>query len=636
MITLNRKADIFIFPENKLTVLLDGKIIEIKGDDAWFVKKLFRSAYHNSLKIPDAIKLAEGREKANSVREVISQLKKTGIIIEAKNEDFLTPDSFVPPYVPLFLSKGTWYYKRGKRFYFFQAPNQEKAEQRIKDFALSWIHEQDEISLFLNIIGQKLECLAGQFLFPKDESFIKAKLSESVKAVVFDSKRNKYSVIQNSFSSTEAVKFWSELAKRAVGELGLVPMLEKIRMDSIPFEMHRFAYRASHKLTNLDSKIRDFQSGTDKEANIAKGKAIMESLERYCGRKRMNNNLLTIASFEELNPDKAINPMELVRFSKYQFAHGWLNGLKIFDPNDIIPWVGVRENLTGRIKKVPLSFISYAQKISDQDYPCHFFPNSSGMAAHTKLDEAIKRGALEIIERDAILIHWFNKIKPKRIILDKADNYIVSLFASLEKIGYKLYLTDLTLDTMPVIMAMAVSNDGEFPFFCGAASCERKIDAIRKATEELEFTIWSRLKHHSELRQKIEEISLKTIYEPADHEALYMKPEMFERLRFLIDGPIKSVNDDELYGKNDLYLVLGAKGLKLYYIDMTVREVEQLELGIKVVRAIVPGFVPITFGYGQEPLGMRRIYEVPVKLGLRDWEITEAEIVKNYLPHFFP
>ncbi len=346
-------------------------------------------------------------------------------------------------------------------------------------------------------------------------------------------------------------------------------------------------------------------------------------------------NLLTIASFEGLSSDEVINFTELVQFSESQFVNGWLNGLKFFDPKDIIPWIEVRENLTGKIKKVPLSLVSYAQKISDQDYSCHFFPNSSGMAAHGKLGEAIRRGALEIIERDAMMIHWFNKIKPKRIFLDNPDDYIASLSVNLGTIGYKLQLVDLTLDTVPVIMAMAINDSGEFPFFAGAASSERKIDAIKKAAEELEFTIWSRIKYRNELRQKVKEVSLKTIYEPADHEALYMKPEMFKQLRFLTDGPIESVNDDELCEKKDLYSVLNANGLKLYYIDMTAKEVEQLGLGIKVVRAIIPGFVPITFGYGQEPLGMRRIYKIPVKLGLRDEEITEEEITNNYLPHFF-
>lgn len=635
MITLNRKADIFIFPENRIVALLNGKITEIKGNDIWFIEKLFRNAYRNLLYMSEAIELAEGREKSSSVKKIIYQFKKLGIIVEAKKKSFSAPNSFIMPYMPLFLSNDIWCCRRGEKFYFFQASDREEAGQRIKDFALSWIWEEGEVNLFLNIISQKFKCLAGQFLLPENKSFIKTKLSKTVKAVIFDSKKNKYSVVQNSFPPIRATKFWSELTKRAVGELGLVPILEKVRMNNIPFEMRRYGYITSHKLTDLDGKIKDFQIGTDGKINIAKGKAIMESLERYCGRKRIDSNFLTFASFRELNYGEAISPWELAEFNNYQFTNGWLKRIKAFNPEKIIPWVKARDVLSGATKKLPLDFASFAPKMSDYGYPRCFFTNSSGMAAHTKLDEAIKKGALEIIERDAILIHWFNKIKPKKIILDGNLDYVRSLSANLGKIGYELYLADLTLDAVPVAMAMAVKENGEFPFFSGAAASERKIDAIKKAAEELEFTIWSRLKYHNELRQRTKSISLETISDPADHEALYLKPGMFKHLKFLIDGPSYQISDSELCSKTDLYSVLNANGFKLYYTDMTAREIEQLGLGIKVVRAIIPGFAPITFGYGQEPLGMKRIYKVPVKLGLRSKEITEVEIINNYLPHFF-
>ncbi len=121
MITLNKKADVFIFSENKIIVLLDGKIIEIKGNDVWFIEKLFRATRCNLLNMSEAIKLAEGKEKASSIRKVISQFKKLGVIVEIKNRNFLIPDSCVPPYMPLFLSNGIWYFRRGEKLYFFQA-----------------------------------------------------------------------------------------------------------------------------------------------------------------------------------------------------------------------------------------------------------------------------------------------------------------------------------------------------------------------------------------------------------------------------------------------------------------------------------------------------------------------------------
>ena len=70
--------------------------------------------------------------------------------------------------------------------------------------------------------------------------------------------------------------------------------------------------------------------------------------------------------------------------------------------------------------------------------------------------------------------------------------------------------------------------------------------------------------------------------------------------------------------------------------DLTTEEIQNLNLGIAVVRCIMPGFVPITFGYGYEPLAMRRIYNIPLKMGIIKKSLSEKNVVENYLPHFFP
>lgn len=632
MITLNGNADIFIFPE-KIIISLDGKIIEIKGRDAWYIEKLFKGAYRSCLSLSEATELAEGREKEESIRKVISQLRKLKIIIDSKGGSILVPSQNIPPYAPLSLIKGIWYCRRGAKFYFFEASGFETAQKRIEEFALSWIEEEDEVSLFFSIRHQKHECLAGQFKLPEQLDIIQKNLSSGVKAVIFDSNKNRYSIIRKRFESLEGGKFWSELARRASGELGIVPILEKMEKKNSPFEMLRVGYVASHKLPEIVGKIKDFQIGTDNEAIVAKGKAIMESIERYCGRKRIERNILTFASFKELN-GQAVNPLDLAKYCECQLVNGWLKRIKIFDSNETIPWIGAKNILSGEIKKLPLDFVSFTKGKRYDQYPRYFFTTSSGMAAHTMMDEAVNRGALEIIERDAILIHWFNKIKPKRIIVRENFDYLEAFERNLNKIEYELHLADLTLDTVPVIMAMAVNRDGEFPFFSGAAACEKKVDAIKKAVEELEFTIWSRLKYSIELKERTERISLETISEPADHEALYFKPGMFEHLKFLLNGELENVGID-LYSKTDLYSILRERKFDLFCVDMTAREVARLGLGIKVVRTVIPGFVPITFGFGQEPLGMKRIYEIPVKLGLRNKPVSETKVMKNYLPHFF-
>jgi len=54
------------------------------------------------------------------------------------------------------------------------------------------------------------------------------------------------------------------------------------------------------------------------------------------------------------------------------------------------------------------------------------------------------------------------------------------------------------------------------------------------------------------------------------------------------------------------------KGLKLYVVDLSSKDAS-----LHVARALIPGLIPMSFGFGIEPKGMTRIYSDSVSLGLR-------------------
>ena len=630
---MNKEADLFIFSEKNIAVLLDGKIIEIGGEDAWMIIKLFRALHCRKKYVKEIAGLLGRKNVTDDLRESIAELKDLKIIVEVKKSYVSGDNCSIRPFSVFPLQNDIWCFRNREKIYCFLASAYKEAKQKMENILLSCADE-DDLDLLLRTNKQKTDCLARQFYLPLREIPTLSNPLRKGDLVIFDMKKNKRRYIKGSFSSNEGLGFWEELEKRAVGKTRIVPSLRKVRDNGLPFKRRKVAYLSFHKLTELDDKITDFQIGVDEEVEVAKGKAIMEAIERYCGRKTSGGNL-TFASFAKMDSNVVINPKELWNFSDRQFSKGWLKDISPFDQNETIPWIKVKNVLGGSDKYAPLSFMTYATKMPG-DYPFNFRANSNGMAAHTSLDEAIKKGALEIIERDAILIYWLNKISPKQIDLDGCKEEVGILADNLEKMGYKLHLADLTLDTVPVVMAMAFGEKSELPFFCGAAASESKIGAIGKAVEELEFTIWSRIKYIRDTKKKVRTITLETISEPVDHEALYLKPEMIEHLRFLFKGESYQISKDELFRKTDLYSTLSAKKLELYSLDMTVKEVEDLNLGIKVIKSIIPGFIPITFGYGKEPLGMKRVYDIPIKLGLKNKTITEGELVDNYLPHFFP
>jgi ribosomal protein S12 methylthiotransferase accessory factor len=76
---------------------------------------------------------------------------------------------------------------------------------------------------------------------------------------------------------------------------------------------------------------------------------------------------------------------------------------------------------------------------------------------------------------------------------------------------------------------------------------------------------------------------------------------------------------------------LQQRGLDAIVVDVTLPEV--LQAGLRVVRVIVPGLIPLTFGHRYAAKGGQRLYTVPVTLGYAGRGLAEADL--NPAPHPF-
>jgi ribosomal protein S12 methylthiotransferase accessory factor len=72
-------------------------------------------------------------------------------------------------------------------------------------------------------------------------------------------------------------------------------------------------------------------------------------------------------------------------------------------------------------------------------------------------------------------------------------------------------------------------------------------------------------------------------------------------------------------------------GLDVIACDLTTPDVA--ELGLSVVRVVVPGLHPLFMGHSNRVLGGTRLYAVPSRLGLRGLAPGQAD---NPYPHPFP
>ena len=84
-------------------------------------------------------------------------------------------------------------------------------------------------------------------------------------------------------------------------------------------------------------------------------------------------------------------------------------------------------------------------------------PTSNGCAAGNTLEEAIIQGFLELVERDAYAIWWYNRLQRAEVDLDKlGDSYIRDLRAHFAALGHGLWVLDVTSDlSIPVVIAVS-------------------------------------------------------------------------------------------------------------------------------------------------------------------------------------
>jgi hypothetical protein len=78
---------------------------------------------------------------------------------------------------------------------------------------------------------------------------------------------------------------------------------------------------------------------------------------------------------------------------------------------------------------------------------------------------------------------------------------------------------------------------------------------------------------------------------------------------------------------NDFIAIIKHFSFRLLAVDLSQPQVSDL----KVVKTFIPGLVPMSFGYREEPCGMSRIYSAPVTCGLRSQQLKYQEL--NRFPH---
>lgn len=374
--------------------------------------------------------------------------------------------------------------------------------------------------------------------------------------------------------------------------------------------------------------------------------AFLEGLERYAGSSPRAGQPVIVASAQEL-ASRGIAYVDPVQCGLYQdWYYRRYPMIAPYKPDQAIPWVTGYSLRDQRVVQVPevLGFFG-AGRIADRFVQeC-----SNGCASGASITEAALHGLLELIERDAFLLTWFGRVPlPELAPASFGRSDILHQCDRLQLYGFGVRFFDATMTLpVPVIIATAVRGDGGLGALCvGAGASLDAGEAARGALIEIGTDAPAMRRRVGwrlpELRAMAADFEL--VSGLHDHPHLYGLPEMVRYASFLLGTapgqriarhPVQYLKPDADLRDDLRHCVeaVAAQGMDVVIVDHTIPA--QRDYGVHSVQVIVPGLLPIDFGWHrQRALTMPRLRNALADCGYRSGPMDPADA--NPAPHPFP
>ena len=364
------------------------------------------------------------------------------------------------------------------------------------------------------------------------------------------------------------------------------------------------------------------------DADLARHIAIVESLERYSSCSWEAEELIwdTPAGLGEA----AIGPERWPACSPAELADPQC-GLIPSDPRIPLRWVRGWSLTRGREVFVPAVLVYLKLPVRS---PSERFINmvSTGTAAHSDLREAVLGGLLEVVERDAIALTWLQRLRLPEVVVD--PDALGPEAAEYHRVGTSTELTvhlrDATTDYgIPILYAVQTSEVDTELAQVVAATCDldpqRALAKIHRELVSLRIALRS---HARSPRAKEVTGQDMTVVGGALADAA---PSMRHVFDFLLEDPrptrrLADVGRPELRSTSEpsagsaadplarVVSALERAGSEAVVVDITTDEARQV--GMHVVKALVPEAVPLSFSHHARYLATPRLYEAPRAMGL--------------------
>ncbi|MBJ6763807.1 TOMM precursor leader peptide-binding protein [Myxococcaceae bacterium JPH2] len=348
----------------------------------------------------------------------------------------------------------------------------------------------------------------------------------------------------------------------------------------------------------------------------SRASALCEGLERVSAMFQGDEPRVK-ARLTELG-DAAVHPRDVLLFSDAQYRDREALSARYgatrravpepFDAEQPVDWTPVWSLTHERLRYLPTA-LCYARYPHDTA-PRFGQQDSNGHAAGNSVEEAILQGFLELAERDAVALWWYNRLRRPGVDLESfGEPYFAELVEHHRGHGWRLWALDLTHDLgIPTFVALGRAPDaGRFCVGFGA-HLDARLALMRALTE------------FNQLFDPSAQLP-----PPWDAAALddlaFLFPDETQASRVRADFapvPLRDLREDVL----DCVARAARVGLETLVLDQT-----RPDIGLSVVKVTVPGL-----RHFWPRLGPGRLYDVPVRLGWRDAPLDEARL--NPVPLF--
>jgi len=382
----------------------------------------------------------------------------------------------------------------------------------------------------------------------------------------------------------------------------------------------------SHTTLQLRINLLARSGAGGSNSDQAKTSTLCEALERYSG-IYWGDEKKVIASFNELQPD-AVHVRDLALFSNDQYRNrDKINKDRVSDqqfvialPDDDAPisWSPAWSLTHDRFRYLPTGYCYYGY--NEPAYNCA--QDSNGNAAGNTIEEAILQGFLELVERDAVALWWYNRVRRPQV---DTGNFNLPYWEEIEtyyrrNLGRSIHVIDITTDLgIPAFAVISRRLDYEIEdITLGFSAHLDPVTAIIRALVGANQYLIS-------LSERADDG--KTLYHLTEAETIaWWKSATYENQPYLVPDPQVTPKTGADYAnlagddiKEDLTLcirIAREKDLEMMVVDQT-----RPDIGLPVVKVVVPGL-----RHFWRRLAPGRLYDAPVALGWLDQPKHESEM----------